>query len=227
MDTKRAAATAPKGRRPVADQAATASAPSAASDGKAPRTARGEKTLRKILDAAREEFGSRGFSDSSIVGITSRAKVALGTFYTYFDSKDALFAALVRDMSARVREAVAPAMEGASDALDGEARALAAYLRFVAGHKEVYRIIDEAEFVDPEGFRTHYVTTAGRIAARLTAGAARGELSEADALALEVRAWAVMGINVFLGLRFGVWGSEDPDAIARHANALLREGMKA
>jgi hypothetical protein len=43
----------------------------------------------------------------------------------------------------------------------------------------------------------------------------------------EVRAWAVMGINVFLGLRFGVWGSEDPAAVARHANALLSNGMKA
>jgi len=225
MDTKRTAGASTKARKPASD--AMPGAPSAASDGKAPRTARGEKTLRKILDAAREEFGTRGFSDSSIVGITSRAKVALGTFYTYFDSKDALFAALVRDMSARVRDAVAPAMEGASDALDTEARALTAYLRFVAGHKEVYRIIDEAEFVDPEGFRTHYMTTAERIAARLSAGSARGELSDADPLALEVRAWAVMGINVFLGLRFGVWGDEDPALVARQANALLSDGMKA
>ena len=201
--------------------------PSAASDGKAPRTARGERTLRKILDAARVEFGTRGFSDSSIVGITSRARVALGTFYTYFDSKDAVFAALVRDMSARVREAVAPAIDGVSGALEVEARALSAYLRFVADHKEVYRIIDEAEFVDPEGFRTHYMTTAERIAARLADGVARGEIAAADPLAHEVRAWAVMGINVFLGLRFGVWGNEDPDAVARHANALIATGMKA
>jgi AcrR family transcriptional regulator len=212
MDTKRTAGASTKARKPASD--AMLGAPSAASDGKAPRTARGEKTLRKILDAAREEFGTRGFSDSSIVGITSRAK-------------DALFAALVRDMSARVRDAVAPAMEGASDALDTEARALTAYLRFVAGHKEVYRIIDEAEFVDPDGFRTHYMTTAERIAARLSAGSARGELSKADPLALEVRAWAVMGVNVFLGLRFGVWGNEDPALVARQANALLSDGMKA
>lgn len=206
--------------RPAPDE------PSAASDGKAPRTARGEKTLRKILDAAREEFGTKGFSDSSIVGITTRARVALGTFYTYFDSKDAVFAALVRDMSARVRDAVAPAIHGVTGALDIEARALAAYLRFVADHKEVYRIIDEAEFVDPVGFKTHYVTTAERIATRLAEGVARGELNDSDPLALEVRAWAVMGINVFLGLRFGVWGSEDADAVARHANALLSTGMK-
>src|SRR5687768_16126439 len=76
---------------------------SPASEGKAPRTARGEKTLRKILDAALAEFGQHGFHDSSIVGITSRAKVALGTFYTYFVSKEAVFAALVGDMSDQVR----------------------------------------------------------------------------------------------------------------------------
>ena len=73
--------------------------PAAPANDKAPRTARGERTLRKILTAALEEFGERGFSEASIVGITRRAKVALGTFYTYFDSKEAIFSALVRDMS--------------------------------------------------------------------------------------------------------------------------------
>ena len=202
------------------------SAPSAASDGKAPRTARGEKTLRKILDAALAEFGTRGFSESSIVGITARARVALGTFYTYFDSKDAVFAALVRDMSARVRDHVAPSLEGATDQFDAECRALAAYLDFVVGHKEVYRIIDEAEFVDPEGFRRHYVTTAERIADRLRAARERGEFREAQSpIDDEVQAWAIMGMNVFLGLRFGVWGDEDPAAVAKVANGLLRDGL--
>jgi AcrR family transcriptional regulator len=206
--------------------AAGFAAPSAASDGKAPRTARGEKTLRKILDAALAEFGSHGFSDSSIVGITRRARVALGTFYTYFDSKDAVFAALVHDMSTRVREHVAPSLEGARDQLDAERKALAAYLDFVVGHKEVYRIIDEAEFVDPEGFRRHYVTTAERIAARLRAGRERGELRPSQSpIDDEVQAWAIMGMNVFLGLRFGVWGDEDPEAIAESANRLLRDGL--
>lgn len=201
-------------------------AASPASEGKAPRTARGEKTLRKILDAALAEFGQQGFHDSSIVGITARAKVALGTFYTYFDSKEAVFAALVRDMSGRVRDHVAPAMEQAVDGLDAERRALAAYLRFVDRHKEVYRIIDEAEFVDPAGFRAHYETTAGRIAGRLDAATARGEIKDGGALANEVRAWAIMGMNVFLGLRFGVWGAEDADEVAAHANALLRGGVE-
>jgi AcrR family transcriptional regulator len=182
--------------------------------------------LRKILDAALEEFGERGFGDGSIVGITRRARVALGTFYTYFDSKEAVFQELVRDMSEQVRDHVAPSLLGASDALDAEERALRSYLQFVREHQQVYRIIDEAEFVDPEGFRRHYRSTAERIAGRLDAGRARGEVRPAESpLAGEVEAWAIMGMNVFLGLRFGVWGGEEAEEVSRAANRLLRRGL--
>lgn len=201
--------------------------PSPASEGKAPRTARGQRTLRKILDAALEEFGERGFSEGSIVGITSRARVALGTFYTYFDSKEAVFQEVVRDMSAQVRDHVAPVLAGATDTLDGEGRALVSFLEFVRTHRQVYRIIDEAEFVDPEGFRKHYVTTAERIAARLQSGKDKGEVAAMESsLATEVEAWAIMGMNVFLGLRFGVWGKEPPAEVTRVANHLLQRGLQ-
>lgn len=212
--------------KPQRQGSAEASPPSAASDGKAPRTARGERTLRRILDAARIEFGERGFAESSIVGITGRAKVALGTFYTYFDSKEEVFRALVSDMSRRVRDHVAPSFCGATDAIDAERRALESFLRFVEGQKQVYRIIDEAEFVDPQGFHDHYQTTAVRIAARLDAAAERGEVcAAADPLESEVRAWAVMGMNVFLGLRFGVWAHEPPEWVAAAAGRLIRGGL--
>jgi AcrR family transcriptional regulator len=217
----------------LANAAAASSGPrrarsSVASSDKAPRTARGEKTLRKILTAALEEFGERGFSEASIVGITRRAKVALGTFYTYFDSKEEVFQALVRDMSAQVRDYVAPALGEATDGLDRERRALAAFLRFAGDHKQVYRIIDEAEFVDPQGFRTHYETTAARIADRLAEAADRGELRKDESpFAHEVVAWALMGANVFLGLRFAVWSERDPDEVAAITSRLLRHGLAA
>jgi len=205
------------------DQAAQTSP---ASDGKAPRTARGERTLRKILDAAQEEFGERGFSDSSIVGITQRAGVALGTFYTYFDSKEVVFGAVVRDMSAQVRDHVAPAFKDATDALDGERRALEAFLVFARKHRDVYRIVDEAEFVEPAAYRDHYETTATRIAARLKAARAKGEiasdLSDPD---LDIIAWAMMGANVFLGLKFEVWSSANATRVADVTGRLLRKGL--
>jgi len=199
---------------------------SAAGEGKAPRTARGERTLRKILDAAREEFGEHGFSDTSIVGITQRAGVALGTFYTYFDSKESLFQALVRDMSAQVRDHVGPALSGGSDGLDNERRALGAFLSFVREHRDIYRIIDQSEFVDPTAYREHYDTTADRIAARLGAARQRGEidarLTDED---LAVLAWGMMGANVFLGLRFAVWDDADSERIAEVMSRVWRQGF--
>ena len=203
-------------------------AESAASGGKAPRTARGERTLRKILDAALEEFGERGFGDGSIVGITSRARVALGTFYTYFDSKEAVFQALVKDMSERVRVTVAPALAGEVDALEKERRGLAALLQLIESNKAVYRIMDEAEFVYPEGYRRHYEGAAERILSRLREGAERGELRhEESVLAEEIVAWAMMGANVFVGLRFAVWANEDPEEVAKVVKRLWSLGLNA
>jgi AcrR family transcriptional regulator len=202
-------------------------AASAASDGKAPRTARGERTLRKILDAARDEFGERGFAESSIVGITQRAGVALGTFYTYFDSKESVFQALVSDMSAQVRDHVGPAFQDATDALDGERRALESFLQFARKHRHVYRIIDEAEFVEPRAYREHYQTTASRIAARLIAARDKGEISNRYSDdELDILAWAIMGANVFLGLRFSVWASADPKRVAELTSRMLRSGLE-
>ena len=195
----------------------------AADGGRTPRTERGRRTQRALLDAAAAEFGEKGFHDSSIVSITARAGVALGTFYTYFESKDALFRALVRDMSERVRVMVAPHLAGAHDAIARERDALAAFLGFARDHKELYRIIDEAEFVAPAEWRQHYATTAQRIVERLREGEARGEIAGPID---EVHGWAIMGMNVFLGLRFGVQDGERPLAdVAAIANALIRDGL--
>jgi AcrR family transcriptional regulator len=194
-----------------------------AEDAKLPRTERGRRTRRAILDAAAAEFGERGFHDASISGITRRAGVALGSFYTYFDSKDVVFRALVRDLSDQVRGAVAPAVRAASDGVAAERAGLEQFLRFVRAHKEIYRIIDEAEFVDPESFQLHYRSTADRIAQRLAAGVARGELRDGVG---EVHAWAIMGMNVFLGLRYGVWDEEPgADAVADEVAEFLRRGL--
>ncbi len=192
-------------------------------DGKTPRTERGRRTRRALLDAAAIEFGQAGFHHASVSGITRRAGVALGSFYTYFDSKDAIFRALVRDLSDQVRDAVAPNVAAAPDGLAAERAGLEEFLRFVRSHRELYRIIDEAEFVDPESFRLHYEGSAGRIEGRLRAAAAKGQI-RADVS--EVHAWAVMGMNVFLGLRFGIWDdAPEVDAVASVASDFLRHGL--
>ncbi len=191
---------------------------------KTPRTDRGRRTLQAILDAAAAEFGEKGFHDSSIVTITGRAGVALGSFYTYFDSKEAVFKALVQHMSSQVGiHAAAAIAEKGGDALTRESVAFGAFLDFARSHKEIYRIIDESEFVDPQGYRAHYENTAARILARLQEGATKGEVRSDVS---EVHAWALMGINVFLGLRFGVWSdSEAASDVVKAATDMVARGL--
>jgi AcrR family transcriptional regulator len=196
---------------------------SAASPGKEPRTARGRETLRKLLDAAAKEFGEVGFHAASISGITRRAGTALGSFYTYFDSKEAIFSALVKDMSQAVAAAAAAGIPSGVTGVEREREALRAFLAFARDHKEIYRIIDEAEFADPASYRAHYEGAAARIAARLDAAVADGTVEPGDN---EVRAWALMGANVFLGLRYGVWDESRPiDEVVSALEALLGEGI--
>lgn len=192
---------------------------------KRPRTERGRRTLRKLLDAAVEEFGEKGFHDGSISGITRRAGVALGSFYTYFDSKDAIFRAVVQDFSGRVRDEARGAQHDGLTPPEIERNVLAAFLAFAREHKEIYRIIDEAEFADPASYRAHYENAAERIAARLDEAVRDGLVTPGDN---EVRAWAIMGANVFLGLRYGVWDERRPiGEITAAVEALLREGIAA
>lgn len=193
-------------------------------DNKVPRTERGRRTLRAVLDAAGLEFGERGFQGAAITRITARAGVALGTFYTYFDSKEEIFRALVKDMSQRVRDTAGPAILAAPDRLTGERDGLQAFLEFVRQHSELYRILDEAEFVDPPSWRAHYEGTVAGYVASLKAAANKGEVRpDID----EVHAWAIVGMNVFLGLRYGVWRQDEPvGEIARIANDLLSNGLR-
>lgn len=191
---------------------------------KTPRTERGRKTLRRVLEAAALEFGERGYHDAAITGITQRAGVALGTFYTYFESKEEVFRALVRDMSQAVRAHVAEAVKGAPDRLAAERLGLEAFISFVRRHRELYRIIEEAQFVAHDVYREHYLTFADAYRRNLAGARARGEIEEGPD---EPRAWALIGMSVFLGMRYGIWDEDlSPAEVAEIAIDLVSEGLR-
>lgn len=52
---------------------------------------------RQIIEGARKVFFDRGFDAASMGEIAREAGVSKGTLYVYFDSKEALFAALIED----------------------------------------------------------------------------------------------------------------------------------
>jgi AcrR family transcriptional regulator len=190
-----------------------------------PKTERGRRTLRKLLDAAGEEFGARGYHETAISHITQRAGVGLGTFSVYFKSKEEVFRALVADMGMRTRHALSESIRGANDRLEAERLGIQAYLEFVRTHKSLYRVVMEAQFVAPEAYRDYYRVFAEAYRQELAQAAKRGEISPGQDD--EVRVWALMGASSFLGIRYGVWDDDaDVSAVAEAASDLMINGLK-
>ena len=194
------------------------------SSDKTPKTARGQRTREKLLQAAEIEFGEKGYHEAAVSGITYRAGVALGTFYTYFESKEEIFHALVSYMSHRTRRWIAERVADAPDRMAAERMGLEAYIEFVRQHKGIYRIISEAEFVANDAFREHYEGFAQAYQANLKIAGESGDIRQGD---YATWSWAIMGIAVFLGMRYAEWDENMPASrIAEIVTDLIANGIR-
>ncbi|MFN4277486.1 MAG: TetR/AcrR family transcriptional regulator [Ferrovibrio sp.] len=194
-----------------------------------PKTGRGEMTRRKILDAAKREIGRRGFAEASISTITAEAGVAQGTFYIYFRSKEDVMRELVLHMGRMLRHHLTEATEDATNRIEAERLGLRAFLDFVRRNPDLYKVVEESQFVDEKVYRQYYTEFAKSYRIALAAAEKRGEITPGGTEnATEVRAWMLMGIAVFLGQRYGLWDPKAPlDPIVDVATALLAHGMAA
>lgn len=172
-----------------------------------PVTSKGEATRRKILDAAELEFGEKGFMAASVSSITGRAGVGQGTFYLYFPSKEAALKELVRVMGYELRATLAQAVAGLAERADIEKAGIRAFLRFARERKNLYRVVMESQFVDESVYQDYYQTLATAYARGLEQAQRAGQIRPGDA---EAKAWALMGVTHFLGLRHAIWQAEEP-----------------
>lgn len=172
-----------------------------------PATPRGEATRRKLIAAAEEEFGSKGFHHASVSSITTRAGVGQGTFYLYFRTKDEVFVTLVREFGRALRSTMRDALSGAPNRLDAERRGMVAFFEYACAHPGLYRIVQESQFVDDAVFREYYERIAKGYAEDLEVAARAGEIAPGHA---ETRAWALMGMGHFLGMRWCQWSQQVP-----------------
>jgi AcrR family transcriptional regulator len=171
-----------------------------------PLSKRGERTRRKLLEAAEAVFAQLGYHDASIVKITEAAGVGQGTFYLYFASKKDVFDELVVDLNHRVRQAMTEAASHGATRAEKERLGFAAFFRFTAEHPALYRIIRQAEFVSPETLQLHYERLTSGYVTGLRQAMEAGEIAEGDP---ELLAWALMGIGELVGMRWILWADRD------------------
>lgn len=78
-----------------------------APDGRSERAkAKRERRRRAVLDTALRVFSDKGYHDTRISDIIEAAGIARGTFYIYFDSKNAIFHELLDLLLEQIRENV-------------------------------------------------------------------------------------------------------------------------
>jgi AcrR family transcriptional regulator len=191
-----------------------------------PTTPRGQRTRQKLLTAAEEVFGELGYHNAGIVEITQHADVALGTFYLYFPDKKSIFQDLVRTLNTRLRATIRERIHEIDDRLEQEVIGFETFFEFVRKHKNLYKVILQAETVDEELYRWHYRTLAEGYVRGLRRAQAAGQVrTDLDAEALS---YSLMGMAQGLGSRYVLWDGKLPPAAARKTiRAFLEGGLRS
>lgn len=193
-------------------------------DPRQPSTKRGQQTREAILRAAEEVIGAKGFSAAGITDITRAAGIAQGTFYIYFDGKETVFRTLVAEMGRFTRRTLSEAVAGAKDRLEAERLGLRAFLEIAATRPTLYNIVEEARFVAPESYDAYFASFAQSYIRNLEAAAKEGTIRPGNA---EIRAWALMGLAVSLGERYGQRNPEaDRDQVVAEVFDMLERGLR-
>ena len=146
-----------------------------------PLSPRGERTRARLVEAARQLFERDGFVNARITEIAASAGTAVGSFYTYFPDKPAIFLAVVGLVDQELTDAVA------REVTDPLARIAAGNLAYVRKYRKNARILAALQhrtFEDPalhelrQRARLRWIERAERVIRRLQEdGVAGSELS--------------------------------------------------
>ncbi len=189
---------------------------------KLPKTERGEKTRQRLLRAAETVFGEYGFFDASIGEITTRAGIGSGTFYIYYDSKVEIFKDVIMNLNHELRKSISITTTELKKREDVERVGFREFFDFVKRHKKFYRIIRQAEYVDPELFKWYYRKIAEGYSRGLKKSMHSGEFSRNDS---ELISYALMGIADFVGMRYVMWGEEVDDKMFEELMKFIFHGL--
>jgi AcrR family transcriptional regulator len=116
------------------------------------REAQKELTRDRLLDAAREAFEENGYIAVTIDDIIHRAVAARGTFYLYFESKLAIFQAVVDrlELRERYRGLVARLNRIEDRTVDALQDWFEDYVDVYQENRSFHRAIHEARAVEPD-----------------------------------------------------------------------------
>lgn len=117
--------------------------------GTQPQTARGQRTRDALIAAARTVFERDGYVDSRLVDIAAEAKCSIGSFYTWFDSKDEIFAAVLHGAQSDMLHPGTNRIETTDDPVAIIAASNRAYFEAYRRNARLNQLLLQVAAVDP------------------------------------------------------------------------------
>jgi len=117
-----------------------------------------EQRREEILTAAKATFAGKGFHATTIGDVAKAAGVSYGSIYWYFDSKEALFHALMDHQEAALRAHIDRTVGELSTGADGEAlfrTSVRATFEFFESDRDVVRLLFQDSLVLGDRFDRH------------------------------------------------------------------------
>jgi AcrR family transcriptional regulator len=170
--------------------------------------ARGDRTRRSLLDAARRVFERRGYIDANVEEIVTEAGVARGSFYTYFPSKVEIFRAVCREVGEQIDSGVAGSELRGLDPVAALTQSIRGYIEAYRGNTVFFAVLERLSSVDPEIYDMQFRTRRKhiqRIAAAIRRWQSRGVADPA------VEPDGVATALVSMTTNFCYWWVEGPE----------------
>ncbi|MFW5888984.1 MAG: TetR/AcrR family transcriptional regulator [Bacillota bacterium] len=190
------------------------------------KTKVGEKSFNKIVRAGKILFAESGYHSTSINDIIAKARVAVGTYYIYFNSKLALYLYLLDEYQEKIRESARKAIKGLDSRKAIERAGLKAFIMYVIKEPLAYKLIWESLFVNEEIFVDYYSSFSKAYLENLERYAKKGDIR--NDIDLETVSFILMGIANFVGLQ--ILFKENPkevdvDFVVDETMKLLDKGL--
>ena len=131
---------------------------------------------KAVVGDAAKVVGEYGYADASIGRITEEADIAQGTFYLYFESRQAIFDVLLPHVGADMLVFIGDKVRGAENFLDVEERGFRAFFEYLRLNPGFFRVLNEAEVAAPAAHATHMKLVADRYVRSLKRSMENGEI---------------------------------------------------
>lgn len=112
------------------------------------RDRRKAEARQRLLGAAHRLIAANGVADLRIGDVTDHADLGFGTFYTYFESKDALIEAVVADVLAGLAARIGADALEFTDPAEAASASYRRFLRFSRDEPELARVLVELDRVN-------------------------------------------------------------------------------